>query len=358
MSRFILFHLLFCCALLSLALPSIALAQQASEQPLDVEQREQALTLMKNGSQYYKLGNYKIAKKYFEESYALRPAFDVACSLAQTNAKLEAHVEAAKYYNNCLKDYPTSGDRELLRRIKAEQAEALEYVGRVNVRFPEAGMAVRLDKIQVGTTPLSDDVYVQPGIHEVEIVNPDGRRVTRAFAVKAGEKHVEHIRDFDQPAVKETPPGSPQQQEKQPQTDEGKSEPPPGPSQRKHNWVPAYVLGGVTVVTLASSIVLRVMAGQKKEKVEELDDQLPPYACEFDSSGDCAELESTSKSQRRLGIASDATMIASGVFAGATLGWVVYELARPKKAKMAAVNVQPLLDVSAHHTWFGLRGYF
>src|SRR5690606_5807394 len=36
------------------------------------------------------------------------------------------------------------------------------------------------------------------------------------------------------------------------------------PSETKHNWVPAYVLGGVSVATLASSIVLRVVAGNKK----------------------------------------------------------------------------------------------
>src|SRR5690606_20634579 len=43
------------------------------------------------------------------------------------------------------------------------------------------------------------------------------------------------------------------------------------PHRAKRNWVPAYVLGGVTVAALGTSLVFRGLAGGKKKDIDQLD---------------------------------------------------------------------------------------
>jgi hypothetical protein len=203
-------------------------------------------------------------------------------------------------------------------------------------------------------TPLSKPLYLEPGVHSLVFKANEHRQMSRAFRVVAGERHVVAA-EFEEPPVTETPVET--------QTAEVAPQHAPAPASvketTKHNWIPAYVLGGVTVATLASSVVLRVVAGSKKDKGKRLHDDLMPGDCDGSESVDmCDELASLIKSQRSFGIASNATMIASGVFAGATLGWIIYELVRPKEMKTSAMNMEPLLDVGAQRAWVGLRGQF
>src|SRR5690606_15947068 len=105
------------------------------------------------------------------------------------------------------------------------------------------------------------------------------------------------------------------------------------PSETKHNWVPAYVLGGVSVATLASSIVLRVVAGNKKDKLDEIRAEILPDDCSDSSNSDqCSDLETANKTQRNFSVASDVTLIVGGVVAATTLGYVIYELVHKKKS--------------------------
>src|SRR5690606_1984290 len=154
-------------------------------------------------------------------------------------------------------------------------------------------------------------IYLEPGVHSLVFKANEHRQMSRAFRIGAGERHVISA-EFEElpPPVTETPAEI--------QEPEVASQPEPAPVEEttKHNWVPAYVLGGVTVATLASSIVLRVVAGGKKDKGKRLHDDLMPGDCDGSESVDmCDELASLTKSQRSFGIASNATMIASGVFA-------------------------------------------
>lgn len=325
-----------------------------NDSALDKEEREQALELMRKGSEQYKSGNYAGAHALFLKSYELRATYDVACSLAQTNVRLDRTTEALPYYDICVDSYPVSGNGGRLEKIRSDREEALGKVGVVRVEFAQDGVQVLLKDKVLGVTPLSKPLYLEPGVHSLVFKAHEHRQMSRAFRVAAGERHLVAA-EFEAIPVTETPEET-QKPEVAPQP-----APIPAPVEEstKHNWIPAYVLGGMTVATLASSIVLRVVAGNKKKKVEGLHNDLMPGDC-ADSGGaaECEELDSLAKSQRSLGIASDVTMIASGVFAGATLGWIIYELVRPKEAKTSAMNAVPLLDVSTQQAWVGLRGQF
>jgi hypothetical protein len=226
----------------------------------------------------------------------------------------------------------------------------LKKVGRVRVAA-EAGLAVDVDGEAVGTAPVEDELYVEPGEHLIEAKRSDGATSSERFVVDEGELVRVRLPDVSLPVAAA---------ESTPNDDSAPPPPPPAAERKRHNWAPAYVFGGVAVATLASGIVLRVVAGNKLNKIEGLSGDLQPGECHDASrAAQCDELESLTKSQRNLGIAADATMIVSGVFAAATLGWVVYELARPKHAKnRPTTSTMPLLEVSAQRAWVGLRGQF
>jgi hypothetical protein len=227
----------------------------------------------------------------------------------------------------------------------------LKKVGRVRVAA-EAGLAVEMDGEVVGTAPVEGELYVEPGEHLIEAKRADGATSSERFVVDEGELVRVRLPDVRLPADTAPRPEAATQTREEQDTS-------PESEKKRHNWVPAYVLGGLSVAALGTSVGLRVAAGAKESKGKALHDELMPGDCDGSQSvGQCAELESMTKSQRSLGIASDATLIASGVFAGATLGWIVYELARPKRAELSAMKATPLLDVSAQSAWIGLRGQF
>lgn len=321
---------------------------------LDKDEREQALELMRKGSEQYKSGNYAGARASFLKSYELRATYDVACSLAQTNVRLDRTTEALPYYDVCVDSYPVSGELGRLEKIRKDREEALGKVGVVRIEFAQEGVEVLLKDKVLGVTPLSKPLYLEPGVHSLVFKANEHRQMSRAFRVVAGERHLVAAEFETLPSPKAETPTETQKPEVVPQP-----APAPVDESAKHNWIPAYVLGGVTVATLASSIALRLVAGGKKDKGESLSKDLSTVDCQVGNDERCSELASLNKTQRSLAMASDLTLIVSGVGAAATIGYVIYELMHTKKSETTAqYKLRPDFGFAGNVGWMSLSGTF
>ena len=341
-------------ALTSGTFPHSALAQPSGRSEGERADHDRAVVLMKLGSEQFKAGNFTAARAAFQDSYRLRPTFDTACSLGQTEVKLRNYVEAAEHYRACIESYPTSGSPERLEKIKTDRDEVLKEVGRVHVEFPETGVHILVDDEEVGTTPLQAEIYLPPGTNSVTFRSDDGREISRAFSLQRGQKFTLRA-EFDRPPASPAPAA---QETPQPVP------PPPPPTAEEthsaHNWVPAYVLGGVTVATLATSVVFRVAAGKKKDRFESMQDDFEQGDCSaLDNLDECSELSTVNSGARTFATASDVTLIVGGVGAAATVGYVIYELVRTRKSQDSGrVAMQPDFGFGRGAGWVTLSGTF
>jgi hypothetical protein len=191
-------------------------------------------------------------------------------------------------------------------------------------------------------------------VHSLVFKANEHRQMSRAFRVVAGERHVVAAEFETLPSPKAETPTETQKPEVVPQP-----APAPVDESAKHNWIPAYVLGGVTVATLASSIALRLVAGGKKDKGESLSKDLSTVDCQVGNDERCSELASLNKTQRSLAMAPDLTLIVSGVGAAATIGYVIYELMHTKKSETTAqYKLRPDFGFAGNVGWMSLSGTF
>ena len=143
----------------TVSLPAVA-------QPADDASTVQARARFKEGVDAFDKGKYEEARLAFLQAYTLKKHPAVLLNLAQSSAKSNHPLEAAKYFNQFLKEATTATPQQ---RKDAESglAEVRQKLGRIEVVAP-AGTDVSLDdQGKVGTTPM-EAIDVEPGSHTVK----------------------------------------------------------------------------------------------------------------------------------------------------------------------------------------------
>jgi len=158
------------------------------------------------GVEYYDKGQFENARASFLQAYALRKHPAVLLNLAQSSIKSGHTLEAARYFQQYLRE---STSISAAQRNDAEKGlvEARMKLGRMMVDAP-SGMEISIDDERVGTAPLRDPVDVEPGTHTVK-----GRGATNESAtvsVTAGQTVTAHLgTSAPPPAVTPVPTPAP-----------------------------------------------------------------------------------------------------------------------------------------------------
>jgi len=264
--------------------------------------------------------------------------------------KLGAMTEAALYYGECVDRFPHGGDKEKLKAIRADQREILEKVGAVLVEAEE-GLRVVVDGESVGISPLDSEIYVEPGEHLIAVERADGAKASERFVVSGGERITIRLPEVKLPMVEEE---APQPEPVQSATNDSQTD-----TRRKHNWVPAYVLGGLSVAALGTSVGLRVAAGDKKSKVEGLGMGLVDGECAGAVlSQHCDDLDDESHAHRRLAISSNVLLISGAALGAGAVGWLIYELTKSSGQKEGKGAIFPGLMIGSSGAQLELKGNF
>lgn len=150
-------------AALAIALSLPAAAVRADEQT----PRERAIQLVRDGAKRFEEGDKHGAIRAFEQAYQVYPAPEILYNLGKAYQRIN---EAARAYV-LLRRFLAEGTMVSADR-RAEAVEALRnlepYVGKLRVSTKGAKPAtIRVDGKVVGTTPLREEVIVQPGAHVV-----------------------------------------------------------------------------------------------------------------------------------------------------------------------------------------------
>ncbi|MCB9591580.1 MAG: PEGA domain-containing protein [Sandaracinaceae bacterium] len=168
---------------LSLALwPAMARAQDAPTPEAIAEAR----TRYERGLELFEEERYDAALAEFDRAYAVAPSYQVLFNIGRIHALRGNAVEAVRAYVR----YLAEGGPRLRARERAQVEAEIERqrarIATVRIESSLDGATVRLDGVDVGTTPLVDPLRVNSGEHVVGLGAPGYAAESRQVALAGG----------------------------------------------------------------------------------------------------------------------------------------------------------------------------
>jgi hypothetical protein len=161
------------------ALP--ALAQDVSD-----DRKEMARERFARGVERLEAGDYRGAAAEFEAAYALAPFAVIQFNLGLAYEKLDQPVKAVAAMERVVAD-PGTLSAARVERAKQSIAEQSKRIGKLVVEVSEPGASVRVDGIEIGTSPISAPVPIAAGLHFVEAVKRGFAPGRQETSVAGGE---------------------------------------------------------------------------------------------------------------------------------------------------------------------------
>ena len=166
----------------------ISLFAQAAPHPsTDLQGKERAQALLKEGSALYKQADFGAALEKFEAAYALYPSPKLQFNIAQADRELGRIVEAVEAFETFLVQAPDAAP-DIVAEARQSLAELKPKLAQLRIDAA-AGAQVEVDARAVGFTPLARIVWVLPGHHRVAIKHPNYVPALVDITVASGEVH-------------------------------------------------------------------------------------------------------------------------------------------------------------------------
>jgi hypothetical protein len=270
--------------------PSRAHAQTAPK----TEAVTRADAFYKEGVRLYSEKKWSEAESAFRNAWGLNPTFDVAYNLGSTEYQLGKYVEATEYLSRAIRDWPLLNSTSALRETaRTRLAESRAQVGVLRIRVDVDGAEVTVNGRKVGTSPLTDEVFVAPGPVQVSAVRagyttaPQETNIAKAEAREVSLTLVSLVAS-------------------------------------KRSVVPGAVLGGVAGAALVTGIGLyaggraKVTSGaNERDAILKAGNACVPGALNYDAR--CSEVESTAKTANTFQQAGVGLMVGAGAAAAGAL---------------------------------------
>ncbi|HEY1536251.1 MAG TPA: tetratricopeptide repeat protein, partial [Polyangiaceae bacterium] len=229
---------------------------------------ERANLLFKKGKVAFNDGKYSDALRIYDEAWHLKQSPDIAANLAQTEAELGKHRDAAEHFAFALAHLlPSSTDEQ-----KKALAEGLEIekkeVGTLHVTLEPADASFSVDDAPV-TLPTNGDVYVEPGDHRASVTREGYQLNQQTLHVSKGAAQVLWIKLLEVGAPPPTPGA-----EVPARPDVLADEPPKLDQVSSRSVVPAIVGGGLVVAGAAVGVVFLLSGNSTQKDANQLSDDL------------------------------------------------------------------------------------
>lgn len=198
--------------MLALHLPSVVAAQEGAppdpgsgatvaEQDADVARR--ARTAFERGLEHFGARRHREAIHEFQVAAQLVPSADLWFNIARAHEELGEWDQAIEHYRRYLRDRVDPPDREqveALLELLGERAEAARAArltrattGTLSVRVDVEGASVRIGERDVGTSPITDELTLEPGRHPL-VVQRDGYLPFRSeVAIEPGVRTAAYV---------------------------------------------------------------------------------------------------------------------------------------------------------------------
>jgi hypothetical protein len=143
----------------------------------------------------YEQGGAAYQKKDFEKAYAaylgawrLKKHWQIAVNLGGSARKLGKHREAAEYFSYYLREAPKDDSSTSRSDVETALADAKTHVGELRVAVDDAGAEVLVDGEVMGTSPITEPIFVDPGEHSVTVRRDGAVTANAKVTANAGEQ--------------------------------------------------------------------------------------------------------------------------------------------------------------------------
>jgi hypothetical protein len=149
--------------------------------------REEARELYRKGMARFQSGHYAQARASFLAAWSLEPHWSIALALGDCFLKMGRYRDAAEHLDFALRGMPPTH----ASRPPAEKAmaEVRTHVAALTIDAEREGVAILVDDVRIGISPLAGPVFVEPGRRKVEARSPGHDTVTISVDAVAGSTH-------------------------------------------------------------------------------------------------------------------------------------------------------------------------
>jgi hypothetical protein len=231
----------------------------------------QARARFKEGVEAFDKGRYEEARLAFLQAYALKKHPAVLLNLAQSSARSNHPLEAAKYFQQFLKEAPNASPQQR-KDAEAGLAEVRKQLGRIEVVAPP-GTEITLDDQKVGTTPF-EALDVEPGVHTlksptqtVTVTAVMGQKVEARFGNTAPSTAPAPVPAPSAEAATASPSEAAPAQDQPPGADRGPKKR-AGLLSPPENMTPVYAGLAVAGVGLVSAVVFAAFKADAQSKAD------------------------------------------------------------------------------------------
>jgi hypothetical protein len=194
----------------TISLVLLSVLAEASQPAPNPRAKNQAQSLLTQGSALYERGDYAGALEKFTAAYTAYPSPKLMFNIGQANRDLGRPVEALAAFEKFLADAPDAAPDAVASAHKST-ADLREKLGRIHIECERMGAEVNVDGQSVGTTPLLMPIWATPGRHQVTARHPSASPTLENVEVQAGSIQMVtlHLRPLAIPVAAQPAPAEP-----------------------------------------------------------------------------------------------------------------------------------------------------
>ena len=270
------------CAVVLAAISTFPL--EAASQPVlsGEEAAKLADAYFLRGKALLKDGKVKDAYKEYKASWDLKKSYDIAANLGNIEYELGMPRDAAEHLAFSVRNAAVSVGSDRLDKIKKVLDQAKALVSVVIVRVNVDGAEVLIDGESVGRSPISEELYVDPGPRTIEARLSGHEVTTKTEDFARASTRTVYLELKPLPATTAPTPGG---------------APRPGGSRVPHkNMLPVAIGGGIAAAGLGLGLISILLSNAKSAEADGLRTKLagtPPdvSACFKSMNPECAQLD-------------------------------------------------------------------
>jgi hypothetical protein len=279
--------------------------------------------------------NWAEARRLLMDLWTASPTYDVAASLGQVEYALGHYSSGASYMAYALAHIPPKEKRETVERYQMALQELKTHVAAATVTVNQAGAEVSVDSNVVGRSPLSSEVYLDPGNHVISAQAND-QLTQKEVSVEAGKSY---SIELDLPPSAAATAAAPNGAANGSATAAARSDSTVPPlyddASTKRSWVPVYIGAGVTVIGAGLAIGFGLSASSNKDEATKYRQSLAPSACVGSMpASECGAASDAYDRQRRDAMISTVGIGIAAVGAVATVGYLLWPSSRHETASL------------------------
>jgi hypothetical protein len=294
--------------------------------------------------------NWEEARRLLLDLWSQSRTYDVGSSLVFVEYQLQHYARAATFAAYAIQNAPPIERPEEIDRLRKALEELKQRVGSVQVIVNRPGADVLVDGENVGTSPLSGELYLDVGPHQLEARLPGGVPVSARVDALAGEEYRVELNvppSAGEAAIAASPTSPSSAIDSAPQ-----------PAEPKRNYTPAIVAASVGGVALIGGVVsLIVSENQRADARDALSDLSGLNPCgqgvdaeRADRCDEIADQADGAETFRALGFVGLGTAIAAGA--------VTYVLWPSSKRERVGTTVVPAVSTSGNGFLATVSGAF